>query len=265
MMMPLHTFMNQSGRGYYPTRQVNGVYQNPSWHAISQNQSLPGAWSHTSSPQLPFLATLNFPNLSKLMNDPVCHDPSWPPIPTKLPHDIMNFEGKNGEDLGDHVTTFHLWCSSNSLNDDFILLRLFQRTLTGVSVKWYIELLGGTYQTFNEMVFVFLSHFQLLVHYDASIEVLLYFHQDKSTHILDHIQEWHRRKRLIKYYIPPEFLLEWFLKTIFPYILKNVSTYRVTYEEEAIFKSHQLDLIYAQSEILYKIIPYAPQSNYDHR
>jgi hypothetical protein len=50
------------------------------------------------------------------------------------------------------------------------------------------------------------------------------FHQDKATHISDHIQEWHRWKRLIKAYIPPEFLLEWFLKSLLPYISKDVST-----------------------------------------
>ena len=71
-------------------------------------------------PKLPFLATLNFPYLSKLMNDPVRYDASWPPVPTKLPSDIPKFEGKFGEDLGAHISTFHLWCSSNSLNDDII-------------------------------------------------------------------------------------------------------------------------------------------------
>jgi hypothetical protein len=146
---------------------------------------------------------LNLPDLSKLMNDPMHHDPSWPPIPTKLPSDIPKFEGNTGEDLGDHVTTFHLWCSSNSLNDDSIHLRLFQCTLMGVTMKWYIELPGGTYGTFNQMVLVFLNHFQLSVHYDVGIEIFSAFHQDKSTHISDHIQEWHRWKRLIKSYIPP--------------------------------------------------------------
>jgi hypothetical protein len=52
------------------------------------------------------------------MNDPMCHDLAWPPVPTKIPSDIPKFKGKSGEDPGDHVTTFHLWCSSNSLNDD---------------------------------------------------------------------------------------------------------------------------------------------------
>jgi hypothetical protein len=115
------------------------------------------------------------------------------------------------------------------------------------------------------MVLVFLNHFQLSVCYDASIEILSAFHQDKATHILDHIQEWHRQKRLIKAYIPLEFLLEWFLKSLQPYISKDVSTSGVTSEEEVIFKSHQLDIIYAQSGMLYKILPDAPRSRYDPR
>jgi hypothetical protein len=70
---------------------------------------------------------------------------------------------------------------------------------------------------------------------------------------------------LIKAYIPPEFLLEWFLKSLLPYISKDVSTSGVTSEEEEIFKSQQLDLIYAQSGMLYKILPDTPRSNYDPR
>jgi hypothetical protein len=105
----------------------------------------------------------------------------------------------------------------------------------------------------------------LSVHYDASIELLSDFHQDKATHISDHIQEWNTCKRLIIAYIPPDFLLEWFLKSLLPYISKDVSTSRVKYEEEAIFKSQQLNLIYAQSGILYEIIFDAPRSNYDPR
>jgi hypothetical protein len=70
---------------------------------------------------------------------------------------------------------------------------------------------------------------------------------------------------LIKAYIPPEFLLEWFLKSLLPYISKDVSTSRVTSEEEAIFKAQQLDLIYAQSRMLYDILPDAPRLNYDPR
>ena len=84
------------------------------------------------------------------------------------------------------------------------------------------------------------------------------FQRDKATHILDHIQEWQRQKRLIKATIPPDFLLEWFLKSLLPYIFKDVSASGITNEEEAILKAQQLDLIYSQFGILYEIIPDAP-------
>jgi hypothetical protein len=135
-MVPLQPFMSQLGGGYYPTRQGHGVYQNPGWFAIPQPQYFPGASVQTSQPRIPFLSMLNILDLSKLMNELVCHDLSSPPVSTKLPLDIPKFEGKTGEDPGDHVTTFHLWCSSNSLNDESFCLRLFQRTLMGFATKW---------------------------------------------------------------------------------------------------------------------------------
>jgi hypothetical protein len=61
-----------------------------------------------SQPRIPFLAMLNMSDLSKIMNEPVSHDPTWPTLPTKIPSNIPKFEGKNGKDPGDHVTTFHL-------------------------------------------------------------------------------------------------------------------------------------------------------------
>ena len=68
---------------------------------------------------------------------------------------------------------------------------------------------------------------------------------------------------MIKYTIPPEFFLEWFLKSLLPYISKYVSNLRLTIEEEAILRSHQLELIYAHIGILYGITPDAPRSNID--
>jgi hypothetical protein len=67
------------------------------------------------NPNYHFWKMLHFPDLSRFLNDLICHDPRWPPMLTKFPSDIPKFEGKPGEDPGDHVTTFHLWCSSNSL------------------------------------------------------------------------------------------------------------------------------------------------------
>ena len=84
-------------------------------------------------PRIPYLATLKLPNLLRLTNDLVSHDPTWPIVPTKIPLDIPKFKGKIGEDLGEHVTNFHLWCSSNSLNHDYIWLRLFQCTFRVLS------------------------------------------------------------------------------------------------------------------------------------
>ena len=86
----------------------------------------------------------------------------------------------------------------------------------GPATKWYIELPGGTYYSFHDFAMTFLNHFQLPVRYNTGSELLSTFRQDKAIHILDHIQEWNRLKRMIKAFIPPEFLLEWFLKSLLP-------------------------------------------------
>jgi hypothetical protein len=75
--------------------------------------------------QIPFLATLDLPDLSHLTNDTILHAPFWTPIPAKLPSYILKFNEKPKEDPNNHVMNFHLWCSSNSLMDDSICLRLF--------------------------------------------------------------------------------------------------------------------------------------------
>jgi hypothetical protein len=186
-MVPNQPLMNQFGGGSYNPRQGHGAYQKPRWVAIPQQQSFQGSWGHMMQPRLPFLAMLNLPKLFNLMNDLVCHDPIWPPVPTKIPSDVPKFKGKNGEDPGDHFTTFHLWHSLNSLNDDSIQLILFQHTLMRVAAKWYINLPRGTYGTFNPMVLFFLNHFQLSVCYDVGLEIMSTLHQDKFTHISDHI------------------------------------------------------------------------------
>ena len=86
---------------------------------------------------------------------------------------------------------------------DSIRLRLFQRTLTGLAAKWYIELPRGAFALFDNLAMTFLNHFQLPVHYDVGTKLLSTFRQDKATHISNHIQEWRRWKRLIKANIPP--------------------------------------------------------------
>ena len=171
----------------YQQFNPHGQAFGPSYNTVPFKQPFMGAYNQAFQPQLPFLSCLNLLDLSKLTNDPLCHDPTWPPVPTKLPSDIPKFEGKGGEDPGDHVTTFHLWCSSNSLNHDSIRLCLFQCTLAGAAVKWYVELPGNTYRGFNEIALVFLDHFQLPVRYDTGTELLSTFRQNKATHISDHV------------------------------------------------------------------------------
>ena len=123
------------------------------------------------------------------------------------------------------------------------------------ATNWYIELPSIAFDSSWDLANVFLNHFQLHVWYDDDTDLLSTFRQDKATHISDHIQEWQRWKRLIKATIPLKFLLEWFLKSLLPYISKDVSTSRIINEEEAILRAQHLDLIYSQSGILYEIIP----------
>jgi hypothetical protein len=181
--------------------------------------------------QLPFLATLDLPDLSRILNDPIRHSPQWLVIPAKLPLDIPKFDGKVGEDTNNHVMMFHLWCSSNSLMDDSIRLRLFQRTLTGSAAKWYIELPRGFFSDFNTLAMDFLTHYQLLIHYDTGTEILTSFKQTKGTHISDHIHEWRRRRRLIKLELPDQLLAEWFTKSFVNEIGKDIAMGGIVTEE----------------------------------
>jgi hypothetical protein len=120
-MMSLHTQNPYAGHGH-------GFYQNPdqqpnySWQPGAIQTPGPFFPGYHQQPKLPFLETLHLPDLTRLLNDPIYHDLHWPPMLTKLPSDIPKFEAKPNEDLGDHMTTFHLWCSSNSLKDDAIQL-----------------------------------------------------------------------------------------------------------------------------------------------
>jgi hypothetical protein len=249
--------------------QGHGLYENPgqqpnfSWKpGVSQT---PGPFfpSYQQQPKLPFLAMLHLPNFTSLLNNPICHDPHWPPMPTKLPSDIPKFEAKPNEDPGDHVTTFHIWCSSNSLKDDSVQLQLFQRTLIGSAAKWYIELDHSRYSSFGELAMAFLNHFQLPVRYDAGIELLANFKQTTVDHISDHIREWRRQKSLIKVPVPLSFLLERFLKSLVPQLSKDVATSGVFSEEDAIMRAQKFELIYSQSGLLYNILLDAPRSILD--
>ena len=154
-------------------------------------------------------------------------------MPTKLPSDIPKFEGKAGECPQNHIMEFHLWCSSNNIIDDSIMLRLFQRTLTGAAAKWYIELSQDKYPYFNSIAFMFLQYFQLPIRYDEGVEILLSCRQSTATHTTNHIHEWQRHRSLCKIQLDDMIFLDWFLKNFLLPITKDVAYECPQSEEEA--------------------------------
>jgi hypothetical protein len=158
-------------------------------------------------------------------------------MPTKIPSYIPKFKGKSGDDLTNHIMTFHLWCSSNIIMDDSFRLRLFQRTLTGPSTKWYVEEKSGSHVTFESLAKAFLTFFQLPIRHDNGLKLLSKFKQTSAMHIADHIHEWRRRRSLYKAKATPQQCLNWFLKSLVSLLDKDVATTFPQYEEEAISKA----------------------------
>jgi hypothetical protein len=72
---------------------------------------------------------------------------------------ILKFDGKPREHPKNNVMTFHLCCFSNSLMDDSIHLRFFQRKLIGAEAKWHFELTCNSFVNFNSLSMSFLMHF----------------------------------------------------------------------------------------------------------
>ena len=144
---------------------VPGLYGNQ--YPYNQNTQNPFAPT-----KLLFLETLELPDLSKLTNDPIRHHFTWPPVLVNIPTDIPKFDGKTGADLTNHITTYHLWCVSNSFLDDSIKLQLFPRTLTGNATKWFIELPSASFFDFQSLAITFFTHFQLPIRYETGIELL---------------------------------------------------------------------------------------------
>ena len=99
---------------YNIVNNTMGVMQGSSSHLSSP-------WSKSGAPNtLPFMAMLDILDFYKLTNDPIYHKLLSLSFPHKIPTDILKFEGKHGEDLGMHITTYNLWCVSNSIVDDSI-------------------------------------------------------------------------------------------------------------------------------------------------
>ena len=56
--------------------------------------------------------------------------------------------------------------------DDSVRLRLFQRTLTSTTVKWYIELPQHLFVDFGSLETVILIHFRLPIRYETGTDLL---------------------------------------------------------------------------------------------
>jgi hypothetical protein len=92
---------------------------------------------------------------------------------------------------------------------------------------------------------------------------LTLFRKSIATHILDHIQEWRRCQRLIKAIVPDQLLVDWFTKSLFPCIARDVTMGGEVTEEQSISHAQYLELVYSQSSTLYDLISHSPHPTYD--
>ena len=125
----------------------------------------------------------------------------------------------------------------------------------GIAAKWYIELPRNTFMDFSSLAMVFLTHFQLPIHYETGTKLWTLVRKSTSTRIFDHIYEWRRHRRLIKVEILDQFLIDWFVKSLFPTLSKYVAMSRSITEEKLIHIAQQMDLIYSKLGTLYDLIP----------
>ena len=155
--------------------------------------------------------------------------------------------------------SFHLWHSANNIIEDLVQVHLFQRTLIGLIAKWYVNKPLGTYITFECIAKEFLSFSQFPIHHDTRLEILTRHHYSTTTHIANHIHEWHRRCSIYKIDVEWKFLLDWFFKSMLPPISKYVAMGMPETKDEAILKSQTFEFIHAQSRYLYSVLPHAPR------
>lgn len=88
------------------------------------------------------------------------------------------------------------------------------------------------------------------------------FKQTNYNQISDHIHEWRHHLRMVKTFFPDQFLVEWFVKSMLPYIIKDVARGGIAIEEKVISHAQYLDVIYTQSGMLYEKILNVPRSNF---
>ena len=87
---------------------------------------------------------------------------------------------------------------------------------------------------FGSLATVFIRHFHIPICYEIVTDLLTSLQHNTSTHISDHIHEWRRRRRLIKAPTPNQLLADWFTKSLFLPIARDVAMGGVVTEEKAI-------------------------------
>jgi hypothetical protein len=111
-----------------PPSQGGGAQ--PSSQGMSSQPSSQGTTSQPShtmvapTPNFPYLASLNIPYLTKLMNDPIYMIPLGLTCPPNYLQTSQSLKGNQGEDPTNHIMSFHLWCSSNNIMEDSIRLMI---------------------------------------------------------------------------------------------------------------------------------------------
>ena len=70
-------------------------------------------------------------------------------------------------------------------------------------------------------------------------------------------------QRLIKAEIPDQFLVDWFVKSLFPTLSKGVAMSGDMTGEQLIQSAQQMDFIYSQSGTLCDLIPLAARPAFD--
>jgi hypothetical protein len=174
-------------------------------------------------PHMPYLASLNISDLTKLTNDPILHNPTWPAMPTKLPSDILKFEGKAGDDPANHIMTFSPMVFFEQHHGRVHPIEVISMYTHYPSAKWYVEERSGSHTTFESLAKSFLIFFELPIRHDNGLELISDFKQTASTHIADHIHEWHRCCSLCKADATPQQCLYWFLKSLVSLLAKDVA------------------------------------------
>lgn len=77
--------------------------------------------------------------------------------------------------------------------------------------------------------------------------------QDMATHISDHIHEWRRWRRFIKFWIPHQILTNWLTTSFVGPIARDIAMGACVTKEQSIVHAQHLDLVYSQSDTLYDV------------